>query len=95
MSDSQFEARKQKFIEQKAESLDRLEHQISVALKQHEGGNERAMVALHRARASALAAVERLRHVDEDGLDVAVQNADQALRTAYERLDAATAPEVA
>ena len=94
MPDNDFEATKQKFIDQKSESFDRLEREISEAMKSDAGG-ERAMMALQRARASALAAVERLRHVDEDGLMVAVQNADDALSIAYERLNAASSANVA
>lgn len=95
MSDDIFETKKQKFIEQKSESLERLEQQITEALKLQNDENKEAFVALHRARASALGAVDRLRHVNDGDLAVAVANADLALRTAYERLDAATADTVA
>ncbi|MEX2614695.1 MAG: hypothetical protein WD767_01240 [Alphaproteobacteria bacterium] len=92
MQDRTFEQEKEKFVYQKVESLNRLERSIAeqpLPSPDTDGSVER----LERAWSDAMTAVERLRNADETNLASAVENADQAMSIAYERLEAATQAE--
>jgi flagellar biosynthesis/type III secretory pathway chaperone len=94
MQDPIFLQEKKKFVFQKVESLNRLERTIAenpLPSPDTDGSVER----LERAWSDALSAVERLRNANERNLASAVENADQAMIVAYERLEAATQPETA
>lgn len=94
MQDRTFEQEKKKFVFQKVESLNRLERTIAenpLPSPDTDGSVER----LERAWSDALSAVERLRNANERNLASAVENADQAMIVAYERLEAAPQPETA
>lgn len=89
MQDQKFEQEKEKFVFQKVESLNRLERTIAekpLPSPDADGSVER----LERAWTGAMSAVEQLRNADEKNLATAVENADQAMSIAYERLEAAT-----
>ena len=89
MSTDIFEATKEKWLKQKTASLELLEKNIAEKLEAPAHAEPEAVARLQRARTSAAAAIERLRLAHDGELEVAVANVDQALRSAYERLDAA------
>ncbi len=94
MQDRTFEQEKEKFVFQKVESLNRLERTIAekpLPSPDADGSVEQ----LERAWSGAMTAVERLRNANEKNLASAVENADQAMSLAYERLEAVTQKETA
>lgn len=79
-------AEKQKtYLKQKSDSLERLKEAISDAKRKSEGHENE----LDGAYSSASAAVDRLRHVRDTDFESAVEHADLALSTAFEKVEAA------
>ncbi len=87
MQDQTFEQEKEKFVFQKVESLKRLERTIAEK-PLPSPHTEKSVEQLERAWSDAMTAVERLRNANERTLASAVENADQAMSLAYERLEA-------
>lgn len=87
MSVIDFETKKTRAMTQRSESLGRLENAIAQAEKNATGGDAGSVEDLKRAYSSALAAVSRLRNCDANDINIATDNADTALRVAFERLE--------